>query len=85
MGARIPPGALVDRSTLGGVQWLHGRLARTSPEGKDRNAFTDVNECESFVQVRMMTSRMMINNAPSPMYMTLLSTGWEKIPTVERS
>ena len=44
-----------------------------------------MNNCESFVQVRMMTSRMMISKAPNPMYMTLLSTGWEKIPTVERS
>ena len=42
-------------------------------------------KCESFVQVRMITSRMMISKAPSPMYMTLLSMGFQKIPTVERS
>ena len=41
--------------------------------------------CESFVQVRMITSRMMISKAPSPMYMTLLSMGSAKIPTGERS
>jgi hypothetical protein len=33
----------------------------------------------------MITSRMMSSNAPSPMYMTLLSTGCRKIPTVELS